>query len=388
MAKQKALSVTILNRNYPPGKGITGESASDLAHFLTDRSVDVHVIHVDAAYDGGHHLDTSIGHVDTIHTFYNGKKKLFRLLANLYEGLALVLKARKHTPSVIICMTDPPLLNFWASLLLPKNKKWILWAMDLYPEAFISGKLVSEKNLFYRIIDRILKKNPPQHIISLGSYQSKLLQNKFNHTPACTILPCGIFDKNDPKNKNGVLPTWAQQRHKIYLGYCGNIGEAHSTDFLLSVINHFNPEKFHLVLSLYGSNAKMVEEYAKDRAGISIVDSVKRGQLQYIDIHLASLTKDWVSVSVPSKTVSSVCAGSAFLYQGEQESDNWELLQNAGWIIDSALGLDEKVNYFLNSVTKESLELKKIAATKLATELNQLKLQAFNEIFLKIQELQ
>ncbi len=385
MDQEKTITVNIVNRSYPPGPSITGESAAELARYLEEKNIIVNVIHVDASYQGGATGILNGGKVYTIKTFYNGKNKLFRLLGNVYEGFCLIKKAKRLPADVVICMTDPPLLNMWASLLLSGKKKWMLWSMDLYPEAFVAGKLVKENNPLFRIIHRIVKKNPPDHVISLGPCQDTYIKEEYKWGKESAVLPCGIFDAaNIPKSET---PQWAANREKIYIGYCGNLGEAHSLPFLKAIIDNFDPEKFHFILSVYGSKATEILRFAKDKPGITILPTVKRNELAYIDLHLASLTREWQNVCVPSKTVSSVCAGSSFLFYGYPDSDNWTLLQQAGWIINDQENLENTVSSFLTSLTKEMISEKKHKANILAASLNESKQMAFQKVHTTIRNM-
>jgi hypothetical protein len=385
MDSEKKIVVNIVNRNYPPSKGITGESAAELAKYFCETGFRVNIIHIDAPYSGGGNEFVPIAYVHKVKTFYNGKNKYVRLLANLLEGYLLFRKSKKVSCDVTICMTDPPLLNMWASLLLRK-RKWILWAMDLYPEAFLSGKLVSSTNFLYKKINTWTKKGIPQHIISLGPIQAEYLQKSYsNRVTNFSCLPCGVYG-----TKNKVvsdIPKWATDTHKIYLGYCGNLGEAHSLEFLFSIIDNFNADRFKLILAAYGSKALLLKKYAAGKRGVEIVDSIKRSHLRFIDIHLASLSKKWTNICVPSKTVSSVCAGSTFLYYGDKYSDNWFLLQEAGWLIPCDNNVKEGVKTFFSTFQIGELERKKEAAQKIATKLNIEKEKTFQEIVNKIRKI-
>jgi hypothetical protein len=194
MDDERKIVVNIINRNYPPSKGVTGEAAAELAICLREKNFLVNVIHIDAFYDGGGNEMIPVGNIFKVSTFYNGKNKYLRLIANLAEGYLLIKTSKKHPCDVTICMTDPPLLNLWASLFL-KKRKWILWTMDLYPEAFVSGRLVSSNNFFYKTINKWLLKGAPQHIVSLGPVQKEYLQTKYkDRVSSYSLLPCGIYN--------------------------------------------------------------------------------------------------------------------------------------------------------------------------------------------------
>jgi hypothetical protein len=95
---------------------------------------------------------------------------------------------------------------------------------------------------------------------------------------------------------------------------------------------------------------------------------------------LASLLPQWTHISVPSKTVSSVCAGSAFLYYGNEDSDNWFLLRDAGWLIPYGINMENGVKSFFQQFDTESLKKKKDEAKEIARALNTEKIKTFQKI--------
>lgn len=385
MVKQKAITVNIINRNYPPAAGITGESAAELAAHLVRKGMIVNIVCVDLQ-DKGKVNEGEDVNIFSIKTFYSGKQKILRLLSSLFEGYRLVRRSKKLAPDVTICMTDPPLLNVWAALLLGKKQKWILWSMDLYPEAFAAGNLIRPSNFIYKYIDRIVTRRTPSYVISLGPCQKDYLQKKYKLAASSfTQLPCGIYEhKNGEQELLQKIPSWAADRNKIYLGYCGNLGEAHSLDFLCAIVNNLDPEKHALILAVYGINAKKITDFASGRPGITILPVVQRSEMNFIDVHLASLKDNWTNVCVPSKSVSSVCSGSAFLYNGETLSDNWVLLENAGWLI-SGKDMDTAAKDFFEQLNSKTITDKKKEAVKIAQNLIAMKAQAFDDISTSIQ---
>lgn len=384
MAAAQQITVNIINRNYPPNKGITGESASDLASFLSNAGVNINIITVsNSAYGGGGNDAANVGTVHGIKTFYNGKHKIYRLLASFVEGYRLIKRSRSLKADWTIVMTDPPLLNFFSSLLHKNRYKWILWSMDIYPDAFSAAGLLKDTNPVVRYIERTLRKYPPQAVLALGPVQRSYLLKKYYTGASHFELPCGIFEAT----KALTPPEWKEQNdQKIYLGYCGNIGEAHSLPFIKSVITNLDPAKFVLVLSLYGAKAEELRAFATGKEGIRFTSSVNRNQLSYIDIHLATLLEQWVNIAVPSKTVSSVCAGASFLYHGIADSDNWQLFKNAGWIIQPGDNLEEKVISFLNTVQKEDVAEKKQQAVIIARSLVAGSIDTYQAILQKVSE--
>jgi hypothetical protein len=383
MDNQKQITVNIINR-YPPYIGINGESAAELALYFCETGFYVNMICVDAVYSTRESERQPIGTVHKIKTFYNGKNKHLRLLASFLEGFFLIRKSKKIACDVIICMTNPPLIHTWASLLL-RHKKWILWSMDLYPDAFVADKLISANNLFYKMIDKLTSNGIPQYIIALGPVQIEYLRSKYQGKSNFFSLPCGIFYSVQKTVEE--IPAWIDDTGKILLGYCGNLGEAHSLEFLYAVIDNLDEKKFKLILSVYGSKAGKLEKYIQGKKGIELVSFVSREHLKYIDVHLASLNKEWINICVPSKTVSSVCAGGAFLYYGSEYSDNWILLKGAGWLISADEDVSGSVKRFFANFRYEELIYKKVTAQNIAKKLIDEKNSTFRKLVEAIREI-
>jgi glycosyltransferase involved in cell wall biosynthesis len=377
MTHTNKIKVNIINR-YPPRGGVTGEAAYELQTFLKQKGLQVNIVHINTNYGGVETTTNGLEDVYSVQTFYNGKQKILRLLISLYEGFSLLRRSNSLKPDVTICMTDPPLLHLWSRFFL-KNKHWALWSMDLYPEAFVADKIVTQKNFLYKFLYKFSSKEVPSFLIALGKLQKNYLQQKYgNKELPSVILPCGIFEQHYIDEK----PSWFDSK-KITLGYCGNLGQAHSVEFLEKIIDNFNPEKFQLILCMYGKYATQIVNYASGKKGIKILSRIDTHWLSYIDVHISSLKKDWINVCVPSKTVSSVCAGSTFLYYGHKDSDNWQLLKEAGWIINPS-DFNKGVVDFLTNVTHEEVKSKKNNALGISKILIKMKENGMNDIYNQI----
>ncbi|AEI48932.1 hypothetical protein [Runella slithyformis] len=376
---RKPLSLTIVNRHYPPNPGITGESAWDLTKYLIEHhGIDVRIVHVRRSDLGGGQIRLPIGKTFQIGTLYKGNKGILKLAAGFFDGFFLMLKTLQVRRGPVLCMTSPPLLPFWASWLLPLfGIRWGLWSMDLFPEGFVADGVIKESNPVYRFVRWITYRFAPSHLFSLGPNQAVYIQKKYGRALPATILPCGVL-LDQPRDP--TPPEWRKEDGKIYFGYAGNLGDAHSSDFLLAFIHAFDPQKHHLILALYGTKSEAVLKVAAVKEGITLLKNVPRSQLSYIDVHLVSLLPKWTHIAVPSKAVSSVCAGGAILFCGSKEADTWAVLQRAGWYIDETGELTSQLNQFLSQLTPEEAALKQTAATQLAIELQKTLQAAYEDI--------
>ena len=371
------MKCVIINRNYPPQKGITGHSANELAKYLLSKGLDIAVVHVDGEYAGGGQLESKVfGEVFSVKTFYNGKNKFLRLIMCLIEGRALLKKVISLKPEVIIAMTDPPLLNYWASKYSKKyNIPWIYWTMDLFPEAFVSAGLIGKKNFVYKFFKKKSININPKFLITLGARQAKHINKELIKPQKVIILPCGI---SDSAKKNHNIDSEMDFGDKISLCYAGNLGEAHDECFLRHVIDSIDPKKHVLLLALYGVKAKKIIDYAINKEGVLVVDSIKRENMNSIDIHLISLKSQWDHICVPSKAISAVSEGSTILFNCSEENDNWVLLKESGWRIDSE---PKKISEFLDSVTVDEINYKREKSKMMSIKLQELKIKSYEDIY-------
>ncbi len=375
MDQQKQHKITIVNKNYPPNRGITGESANELAVWLQDNGFQVKIIHTDGGYAGGEKYTDPAGELIPVKSIYNGKRKLIRLFASFVESYRLIRKAKQKGEGLLIIMTDPPFLILWSALLL-KKKKWAYWSMDIYPEAFAAGKLISHRNVLYRLYKNIMRKSPPHYIIALGELQLAFILRTYRVAVPNTILPCGIKKNGTNTTKVTTMPYWKND-NKIILGYCGNLGEAHSKNFLLAVLELLDANKYSLVLSVYGSKAGDVVSVAKNKPGVIITEHVQRNHLKYIDVHLVTLLPEWNHICVPSKAISAVCEGGVLLFCGNKENDNWSYLQKAAWFIEESDKMRSQIKKFLCELTNDEIQQKRIEADKLSLQMETIKQKAF-----------
>ena len=367
----------ILNRNYPPNPGVTGASANELAQHLIAQGIDVHIVSTKGQYAGGGTNTSGYGKVHLVGSLYSGKQKILRLVSNLLEGFLMMRKA--HSLSIVpwICMTDPPLLNYWVGSYARRNKlPWAYWSMDLFPDAFVSANITKPSNFLYRHLSKVVKHNPPQLLIALGPQQAQYILQK-NQWPIPHVeLPCGIFEPQATPQ----MPDWAKADQKIILGYAGNLGEAHDPQFIVEVLRQMDPTKHRFILSCYGAKAAAILDLAKDLPQVIVLPSIPQAQLQYIDVHLATLMPHWDHVCVPSKAVSSICQQAALLFCGSTTNDNAHLLQEASWQINPNLPMDAQVAQFFKALDQHSLAQKKQSAQKISQALHNMKRDAFDEI--------
>ena len=369
--------ITFLTRHYPPNSNINGESVCDMVEYLDKTyGIQSHVVTIDRNADGVANTRTPAGTVHRISTLYAGQNPLLRFITFLYDGFMLAQKALQWRDTLIVCTTSPPLLPMWASILWGKNIRWAVWSFDLFPEGFHVTHFIGAKNPLYRLAHWATYRGTPNLLIALGEQQAKFIQNAYKKNIPTVILPCGVFFYQD---QSEVAPDWYDSRY-TWLGYCGNVGDPHNPDLIKTAIDHLDTSKQRLVLALYGNKAAELKIYAEGKPGVVLVDRVPRNQLHFIDVHLVTLRQSWTHIAVPSKAVSAVFMGGSILFCGHRDSDNWHMLQDAGWFIEENNAIEAQVKAFLSALTQEAVWSKRAAAPAIRERLKQHVLEAYAAI--------
>ncbi len=324
-------SVCIINRNYPPVSGATGYHAHQLAQYLTSQELDVHI--VTTAHSKGQTQNKNVHYVTPL---YNGTTKKLRLLSSYLEATRLITKALKLNVDYYIIMTDPPLLNYIASRRM-KGKQWILWTMDLFPDGFVANGLVTSQNQLLEMYQRLLRKNPPLLMITLGKQQEQFLKDiYYPDTPAIT-WPIGLRNEDKLKIQQTEpegLPLWVGACRTI-IGYVGNLGEAHNPDILRWVAEAVDPELYILVVSCQGAHKRKIEEALKAKDHVYLESHIPEYLMSKIDIHIVILRSEWTHICVPSKGITAIQYGGAVLFFGSKESDTWKYVETCGWQVST-----------------------------------------------------
>lgn len=379
-------NLIIITKYFAPANVVDANSVYDLCEKLLylDKQLNIHIVTTSFNYKSNiklRNFDNSIIeklNIIRIKQFYNLKYSgILRVFNDIYTGFFLVFRARRLKVNTIISLSNPPLINLWCSLLL-WNRRYVYWSFDLYPEALFADKIISRNGFLGSCINWLTYLNSPNSIIALGPKQFEYLISCYSDMNINrVILPCGIH-KCSPSEK---IPEWYSDK-RIILGYIGNLGKAHSKEFLINIIKVIPKySRITLVVSIYGESSKEIISIINNSnfgENIKIIDSVNQNELGFIDIHLVSLLDNWTNVSVPSKAVSAICSKSALWFNGSKDSDTYNLFQKC--IYYSGSDMDSVIDV-LNKISQKDLQTKKIEAGVLAEQLHNLETNSIKQIY-------
>lgn len=376
--------VLIVTKYFVPHSNVDTNAVYDLITAMQKADQDLEIVVVTSA--SNYKTDIKLRDFDdnvlnriTIHQVRSKQasadSKIRKLLFGLIEGFRLIRSAQKMNIDHIITLSNPPLIVAWAVNMLKKSKL-IYWSFDIYPDAFVADGLIVKSNPLYRLLEKWTYTHSPSAIMALGDQQFKYLSGKFNDTSIRNfILPCGIH--SEPKTSN--VPEWYKS-DQINIAYVGNIGKAHSAEFLknfLKTVENYTHVNFFM--TIYGFHADDIRKYVEEKMikNVKFVKSVSQSEMAYIDIHLISLNESWTHISVPSKAVTAICSGSALWFNGSVESDTWQMFKDSSFYSTSD---PESIVETLESIDEESVEEKRKYSSEKALSLVKQETETINQL--------
>lgn len=277
--------------------------------------------------------------------------------------------------------TNPPLAPWLSGLLRMKGCKVVLLIYDVYPEALVAGKIISEKNILYRIWHSITQRtySNAHQIICIGETMSEYLinQNEKLRQKIITIPNWNTIDFKPIEKNENFYRIKRHAENKIHIVYSGNLGATHDFMTILEAAKKLkNDDRF--VFSIIG------EGYQKD----DIVNFIKENDLKNIvwetykpaseiadvylsaDISLVTMREGIEKASIPSKTFNVLAAGSAILAISPDGSELQKLVISKQIGHCFKPGEVEKVIHWLKELAenKEKLLEYRTASKKLSEE--------------------
>jgi hypothetical protein len=244
-----------------------------------------------------------------------------------------------------------------------RGRKYVEWTLDLFPEAFHSAGLIAKTNPIYRYFLRSYQRNFPDFNLFLGPMQRNFVKEKYLKAGESTILTCGI-KRYEPSEE----PLWRKAHaDKTIVGYIGNMGEAHSPDSLIRMVERADPGQFRFLFSMYGAKVDKVHEALADHPSVIWMEGIPDGDLPWLDAQIVSLLPEWTHICVPSKGVSAICAGNPMVYIGVEEADIYQFFKEASWLVREDETL---IDGDLDRVLAELADPECLAAKKQATAIH------------------
>jgi colanic acid biosynthesis glycosyl transferase WcaI len=304
--------VVLVNRYFHPDHSATSQIASDLAFHLASRGWEVEVVTSRQRYDDP---DARLPKQESFRGVTITRIATTRFGRSFLPGravdyLTFYLNAfraiRKRRNSVIVAMTDPPLLSVIAAM---ASKHVVNWVQDLFPEVAESLGL------------RALKVLRPIRNWSLRKAKANVVLGELmaRRVPKATII------HNWAMECGGLPPLSAQSGgeppHSKIVGYSGNLGRAHEVDTMLAAMRMLPEVRFVFI----GGGAQLARVKREAPPNVEFRPYAPRERLaeslSSVDAHLVSLQPSLEGLIVPSKFYGVLAVGRPVIFIGAKDGE-------------------------------------------------------------------
>ena len=254
------------------------------------------------------------------------------LVAFIQISFLIKLRYRKHE---LFISSNPP---FAPLLPLFCSNPASLLIYDIYPDALISGKFLTQKSYIikrWRDWNRIAY-TKISNIITLTNGMSELISRYTTDQSKITVIPAwsneGIVSNNATQYKNKFIEKYNLQ-NKFLVVYSGNLGKEHELEALIYLAKQMTDNLFVQFLIVgEGWKREQLEELIKKLILKNCLLLPKQGtelfeeMTKAMNLGVVSLGRETSKISIPSKTYNILSSGKPLLCIGSKDSDLAELI--------------------------------------------------------------
>lgn len=345
------MKLTLINQFFPPAQAPTGILLYDLAVMLAQRGHAVTVLASAAGYGAG--ANGAAADPEGVRVVRLGSRGHHgnRFAGKLAEYMRFYYAARRHlfrqlAADAVVCLTTPPFIGSpgaqaWAELGMP----YVLWCMDLYPEALLAHGWLHPWNPLLSLLKRLAQKERRRaaSVIALGPDMAEHLRNR----GAVNVEMIPVWSNLRPDDSLDIAARQCRRERgwadgDTILLYSGNMGRAHSAEEFAVLARHMQAilPRCRFVFAGDGSARKEWERRWGDLFEFMPPVSAEQAaaHLRAADVHLVSQRPEWTGVVVPSKFQAACALGRPVAFAGSPHSavGRWLAAADAGWLLPSA----------------------------------------------------
>ena len=336
----------LVNQFFPPAAAPTGILLGDLAAELVRRGHGVSVIASASGYGAGLGAPVPEGiHLTQVGPearHRDGPASKFADYQSFARGAWRAL-SRRTRPDVLLCMTTPPFIGLLGAHLRKRHGvPFVLWCMDLYPEALAAHGWLRPWNPMSPVLKALAReeRGRASAVIVLGPDMAERLAA--SGVRRVETIPVWSADAADPGAQAAARELrrargWAED--EIVLLYSGNMGRAHRAEEFAALAEGLRgrPPRCRFVFSGDGPQRR---EWERKWGGLfefmpAVAGELCAAHLLAADVHLVSQQPAWTGVVVPSKFPAACALGKPVVFAGPPDSavGRWLAEADAGWIL-------------------------------------------------------
>jgi glycosyltransferase involved in cell wall biosynthesis len=352
-----ATRILLVNQHYYPDVASTGQHLTDLAQYLAAEGYSVEVLTGRGRYVAGK-MDAPAREVRngvTIRRFRTTSFGRGSHLGRIVDYLSFYLRVLgallfERRRDGVLFLTTPPLLGFLGAIARAlRGQRYGVWSMDLHPDAEVASGMLREGSWVARLLEwaNVSGYRRADFVIDLGPYMKQRIVAK--GVPAERTHTIPVWSAMDeivpiPREENPLLDALGL-RERFVVMYSGNAGIVHDFDAICEAMRLLkDDQQIYFLFVGDGPRRREIEQYAKDNGirNFEYRGYFSREELRYslslADVHLISLRKEFVGISVPGKLYGIMASARPALFVGPSACESAETISRGkcGAVIDPA----------------------------------------------------
>jgi colanic acid biosynthesis glycosyl transferase WcaI len=314
--------VVFVNRYFHPDHSATSQIASDLAFHLAARGWKVTAVTSRQRYDDPRaRLDSGMVHgvhVERVWSTRFGRAGLIgRALDYVTFYLSAFIALLNHRQSVVVAMTDPPLMSVVAAV---ASKRVVNWVQDLFPEV--------AESLGIRV---------PRVLRTLRDWSLRRARaNVVLGDLMAARVPKAVIIHNFADAD--LAPQPRPDAPRFVVGYSGNLGRAHEFETIVGAMQRLPDVQFLFT----GGGAQLEAVKRAAGANASFRPYAPREELSTslsaADAHLVSLKPSLEGLVLPSKFYGVLAVGRPVIFVGARDGELARIIEEYRCGIVVAMG--------------------------------------------------
>lgn len=358
------MRLTLINQFYTPDISPTAHLCASLAEHRAEMGDDVTVLTSRTGYLSAAGPGQSDGKVQ-IRRLWSTRLGSRTALGRLVDWVTFYIPAfwaaaTLPRQDVIVAMTTPPFIALagWLHKRLHPSTRFILWNMDVYPEAVERTRLVKSGGMVSRVMRGISRAIFRQldHLVCLDGAMADLLLSQYK--PAHRSLP------------HTVIPNWEQAAllapegparktdEKFVVLYLGNAGYGHEFHTLIDAAARLRDEPVTFLFVGGGALRPWIARQCEQRRLVNILfeDYVPKDQtpttMAKADCALITLEEPMLGVMSPSKLHANLAMSLPVIYVGPRHSNVDEAIERFGCGVSLRPGDSEGLAFIVRELMK------------------------------------
>ncbi|HVT45986.1 MAG TPA: glycosyltransferase family 4 protein [Thermoanaerobaculia bacterium] len=330
--------IVFINRFFHPDRSATSQLLADLAFHLASKGWSVKVITSRQDYENpaaARPRQEKIRGVD-VHRVWSTAYGRARLSGRLLDYLSFYLTSflalffRIKRGTIVVALTDPPLVSFPAAIATQlRGAVLVNWIHDLFPEVAEQLGVIKPRGVISRLLRGL--RNHSLRIAFVNVVLGELMEVKVRKRGGATVVRPNWADGTSiaPSGpETNRLRVRLGLENAFVVGHAGNLGRAHDYRTLLGAIEELRSDlSIRFVISGSGALYERLEARVRSEGVENVIflpyqpREMLGDLLGLPDVHLITLRRGLEGLIVPSKFYGIAAAGRPSIMIGADDGE-------------------------------------------------------------------